>query len=155
MQCSIYGAVIVVQHSTAQYSTAQHSIVLYSSMYSAVTVQYCVLCTVYCVHSTVPCVLCTVYCVLCTVYCVLWTVYCVPSHIYIYMLTYTHQRPGMRSAIGTQPSCNCQFREKSTFQSETGFAPLLLLPGYSRSRNRILTTFFQTRLCGELISLKL
>ena len=36
-----------------------------------------------------------------------------------------HQRPGMRSATRTQPSCNCQFREKSTFQSETRFAPLL------------------------------
>ena len=39
------------------------------------------------------------------------------------------QRPGMRSAIGTQPSCNCQFRQKSTFQSETRFAPLLTTSG--------------------------
>ena len=41
----------------------------------------------------------------------------------------TYQRPGMRSAIGTQPSFNCQFREKLTFQSETRFAPLLTTSG--------------------------
>ena len=37
----------------------------------------------------------------------------------------THQRPGMRSDTRGQPSYNCQFREKTAFQSETRFAPLL------------------------------
>ena len=49
--------------------------------------------------------------------------------ITVLSLDSTHQRPGMRSAIRTQPSCNCQFREKLTFQSETRFAPLLTTSG--------------------------
>ena len=62
MQYSIYGAVTVVQHSTAWYS-----IVLYSSMYSAVTS------------------LCTVYCVLCTVLHLH-----LHAHIHTYAVSFVH-----------------------------------------------------------------
>ena len=78
------------------------------------------------------------------------TYVCMHTYVHTYMHTCIHQRPGMRSATRAQPSCNCQLQEKSTFQSETRFAPLLTTSGRFAFSESHSDNFFSNALVWEV-----